>query len=41
MKMIKLCKEKDGFRAGHSTVDNIFVLYAIVQRYLLKKSAKV
>ena len=37
----KIVEEQSGFRAGHSTVDNMFVLYAIVQRYLLKKSGKV
>ena len=36
----KIVEEQSGFRAGHSTVDNMFVLYAIVQRYLLKKSGK-
>ena len=37
----KIIEEKSGFRTGHSTVDNMFVLYAIVQRYLLKKSGKI
>ena len=37
----KTAEEQSGFRAGHSTVGNMFVLYAIVQRYLLKKSGKV
>ena len=32
----KIAEEQSGFRAGHSTVDNMFVLYAIVQRYLFK-----
>lgn len=37
----KISEEQSGFRSGYSTADNIFVLYAIVQRYLLKKSGKV
>ena len=37
----KIAEEQSGFRTGHSTVDNMFVLYAIIQRYLLKKSGKV
>jgi len=32
----KIVEEQGGFRAGHSTADNIFVLYGIVQRYLTK-----
>ena len=36
----KIVEEQSAFRAGHSTVDSMFVLYAIVQRYLLKKSGK-
>jgi hypothetical protein len=34
-------QEQGGFRAGHSTVDNMFVLYGIVQRYLTKRSGKI
>ena len=36
----KLVEEQGGFRAGYSTTD-MFVLYAIIQRYLVKKSGKV
>ena len=36
----KIAEEQSGFRTGHSTVDNMFVLYAFIQRYLLKKSGK-
>ena len=32
--------EQAGFRAGYSTVDHIFTLYAIVQNCLLKKKKK-
>ena len=34
-------EKQSGFRTGYSTMDSIFVLYAIVQRYLKKKSGKV
>ena len=37
----KIDETQSGFRAGYSTVDNIFVLYAIVQKYLLRRSGKV
>ncbi len=37
----KIAEEQSGFRTGYSTMDNVFVLYAIVQRYLTKKSGKV
>ena len=37
----KIAEEQSSFRTGHSTIDNMFVLYAIIQRYLLKKSGKV
>ena len=37
----KIDEEQSGFRTGHSTVDSMLVLYAIIQRYLLKKSGKV
>ena len=37
----KIAEEQNGFRTGHFTVDNMFVLCAIIQRYLLKKSGKV
>ena len=33
----KIVEEQSGFRTGYSTMDNTFVLYAIVQRYLMKK----
>ena len=29
----QIAEEQSGFRKGHSTVDNMFVLYAIIQRY--------
>ena len=32
----KIIEEQAGFRAGYSTVDHIFSLYAMVQKYLLK-----
>ena len=32
----KILEEQAGFRAGYSTVDRIFYLYAMVQKYLLK-----
>ena len=32
----KILEEQAGFRAGYSTVDHIFSLYAMVQKYLLK-----
>ena len=32
----KIIGEQAGFRAGYSTVDHIFYLYAMVQKYLLK-----
>ena len=34
-------ESQGGFRAGYSTIDNIFVLHTIVQKYLLKRSGKV
>ena len=37
----KIAEEQSGFRTGYSTMDNVFALYAIVQRYLTKKSGKV
>ena len=37
----KIAEEQGGFRSGYSTMDNIFVLYAVVQKYLLRKSGKV
>ncbi|WP_419653299.1 RNA-directed DNA polymerase, partial [Thiolapillus sp.] len=37
----KIVEEQSGFRTGYCTMDNVFVLYAIVQRYLIKKSGKV
>ena len=37
----KIAEERSGFRTGYSTMDNVFVLYAIVQRYLTNKSGKV
>ena len=37
----KIAEEQSGFRTGYSTMDNVFVLYAVVQRYLTKKSRKV
>jgi Reverse transcriptase (RNA-dependent DNA polymerase) len=36
----KIDEVQSGFRAGYSTIDNIFVLYSIVQKYLLKRSGK-
>ena len=35
-----IVEEQSGFRTGYSTMDNVFVSYAIVQRYLIKKSGK-
>ena len=32
----KILEEQAGFRAGYSTLDHIFSLYAMVQKYLLK-----
>ena len=32
----KIVEEQAGFRTGYSTVDQIFSLYDIVQKYLLK-----
>jgi len=32
----KMIEEQAGFRAGYSTVDHIFSLYAMVQKHLLK-----
>ena len=37
----KIAEEQIGFRTEYSTMYNVFVLYAIVQRYLTKKSGKV
>ena len=37
----KIDEEQSGFRTGHATIDNMLVLCAIIQRYLLKKSGKV
>ena len=37
----KIAEKQSGFRIGHSTVDYMFVLYAIIQRCRLKKSGKV
>jgi hypothetical protein len=37
----KFAEEQSGFRKNHSTIDNIFVLFSIIQKYLLKKSGKV
>ena len=37
----KIAEKQSGSCTGHSTVNNMFVLYAIIQRYLLKKSEKV
>lgn len=37
----KIAEEQGGFRAGYSTADNIYILYAIVQRYFLRSSGKV
>ena len=37
----KIVEEQSGFRTGYCTMDNVFVLYAVVQRYLIKKSGKV
>lgn len=34
----KIVEEQAGFRAGHSTVDHIFTLFSIVQRFLQKNS---
>ena len=34
-------EEQGGFRAGYSTMDNMFVLFGIVQRYLTKRSGKI
>jgi hypothetical protein len=34
----KLVEEQAGFRTGYSTVDHIFTLYSIVQKYLTKNS---
>ena len=36
----KIVEVQAGFRAGYSTVDHIFILYAIVQNCLLKKRKK-
>ena len=33
----KIAEEQSGFRTRYSTMDNVFVLYAIVQRYLTKE----
>ena len=35
-----IVEEQAGFRQGYSTTDNMFVLYGIIQRYLLKRSGK-
>ena len=37
----KIVEKQSGFRTGYSTMDNICVLYATVQRYLTKTSGKV
>jgi hypothetical protein len=37
----KIVEEQSGFRSGYSTMDNVFVLFAIVQKYLLRRSGKV
>jgi len=37
----KISEVQGGFRAGYSTIDNIYVLFTVVQKYLLKKSGKV
>lgn len=36
----KIDEVQSGFRAGYSTIDNVFVLFSIVQKYLLKRSGK-
>ena len=36
----KIIEEQAGFRAGYSTVDRIFSLYAMVQKYLLDQHTK-
>ena len=36
----KIAEEQSGFRTGYSTLDNVFVLYEIVQRYLTKNLEK-
>ena len=33
----KIAEEQSGYRTRYSTMDNVFVLYAIVQRYLTKE----
>ena len=37
----KIDEVQSGFRKGYSTIDNIFVLYSVVQKYLLRRSGKV
>ena len=37
---IKLSEEQAGFRKGYSTLDNIFVLNALIQKYLSKRKGR-
>ena len=36
----KISESQSGFKAGYSTIDNAFVLRAIIERYLNRKRGK-
>jgi len=33
----RICESQGVFRAGYSTIDNAYVLYALIQKYLCRK----